>query len=225
MITARNLSKKFGDITALSEVSFDLPDGEFVFLTGPSGSGKTTLLRLILRELKPNGGQLSVAGADVSQIPAGKLPEYRRRIGAVFQDFKLLSDRNVKENIALPLQVRGLDPAAIARATDVAIKLVQLTGRDTLFPSQLSGGELQRVSLARAIVAKPALLLADEPTGNLDPTTARSIVKLLKDIHTELKTTVIIATHNADIVNHYAQRVLTLDKGKLIKDNPRGKYE
>jgi cell division transport system ATP-binding protein len=158
-------------------------------------------------------------------LPARGLPHFRRNIGAVFQDFKLLEDRDVWENVALPLQVRGLKFPAIDPAVKVALELVRLTDRAHLFPSQLSGGELQRVAMARAIVGKPKIVLADEPTGNLDPETAKSIVRLLKDIHAELKTTVLMATHNADIVNNYAQRVISLKNGKLIKDSPTGKYE
>ena len=225
MITARGLTKKFGNITALSDLNLTVGPGEFVFLTGPSGSGKTTLLRLILRDLKPDSGTLLVDSVELNKLPFPKLPHFRRNIGAVFQDFKLLEDRDVWENVALPLQVRGLKFPQVDQAVKVALELVKLADRSHLFPAQLSGGELQRIALARAIVAKPKILLADEPTGNLDPNTGKAIVKLLKDIHTELKTTVLIATHNADIVNSSAQRVVSLKNGKLTKDSPKGKYE
>lgn len=225
MITAHSLTKKFGNITALSNLTLSVNPGEFIFLTGPSGSGKTTLLRLILRDITPDSGTLSVDGFQLSKLPARQLPHYRRNIGAVFQDFKLLDDRDVWENVALPLEVRGLKLPQIDPAVKVALELVKLSDRSHLFPAQLSGGELQRVTLARAIVGKPKIVLADEPTGNLDPTTAKSIVKLLKDIHAELKTTVLMATHNVEIVNLYAQRVVSLKNGKLIKDSPTGKYE
>ena len=218
MISAQHLTKKFGNILALDAVSFDIAPGEFVFLTGPSGSGKTTILRLIMRDLKPDAGKLVLAG------PA-KIHEYRRTIGTVFQDFKLLSDRSVFENVALPLEVMGVKPDDLQKSVKKALELVELTARTDLFPAQLSGGELQRVVLARAIVARPKLILADEPTGNLDPKTARSIVNLLSTIHSELKTTVLMATHNADIVNHQGRRVISLEAGKVTKDSPKGKYE
>ena len=225
MITAHGLTKKFGDIIALNNLTLSVNPGEFVFLTGPSGSGKTTFLRLILRDIVPDSGTLTVDGVQLSKLQTRGLPHFRRNIGAVFQDFKLLEDRDVWENIALPLQVRGLKFPAIDPAVKVALELVKLTDRAHLFPAQLSGGELQRIAMARAIVGKPKIVLADEPTGNLDPETAKSIVKLLKDIHAELKTTVLMATHNVDVVNHYAQRVVSLKNGKLIKDSPTGKYE
>lgn len=225
MITARNLTKKFGDISAVIDLTLSVNPGEFVFLTGPSGSGKTTFLRLIMRDLLPDSGSLIVNNHDLAKLKKKDLPVLRREIGTVFQDFKLLADRDIWENVALPLEVRHLPPSQIDKAVKIALELVGLSDRSSLFPAQLSGGELQRAGLARAIVGKPKMILADEPTGNLDPKTARTIVKLLKDIHAELKTTVVMATHNADIVNLYANRVVSLDKGKLIKDNPKGKYE
>ena len=225
MITARNLTKKFGGITALLDLTLSIGPGEFLFLTGPSGSGKTTLLRLALRDLVPDSGSLVVNNHDLGKLKKKDLPLLRREIGTVFQDFKLLADRSIWENVSLPLEVRRLPKTQIDKAVKIALELVGLTDRATLFPAQLSGGELQRVGLARAIAGKPKLILADEPTGNLDPKTARTIVKLLKDIHTELKTTIVMATHNADIVNLYSQRVVSLDGGKLIKDSPKGKYE
>ncbi|MEK7155195.1 MAG: ATP-binding cassette domain-containing protein [Patescibacteria group bacterium] len=218
MISAQNLTKKFGRIIALDSVSFDITPGEFVFLTGPSGSGKTTLLRLIMREIKPDAGKLTLQG------PV-KIHEYRRTVGTVFQDFKLLADRSVYENIALPLEIMGAVSADIDKAVKKAIDLVELSARTDLFPAQLSGGELQRVAIARAIVTRPKLILADEPTGNLDPKTAKTIVKLLSTIHEQLKTTVLMATHNANIVNHLGKRVIALDLGKVTNDNPKGKYE
>lgn len=225
MISAHGVSKKFGNIIALDGVSFEVGGGEFVFLTGPSGSGKTTVLKLILRELQPDKGTISVDGHDLTKIPVDNLPKYRRAVGMVFQDFKLLADRNVAENVALPLQVRGTTPDDIATAVKQALEVVELGGRAELFPAQLSGGELQRAAMARAIVGRPKIILADEPTGNLDPKTAKLIVKLLRTIHSELKTTVVMATHNADIVNSLSLRVISLDGGKIIKDSPKGKYE
>ena len=225
MISARGITKNFGDITALSDLTFTLEPGEFVYLTGASGSGKTTLLRMILRDLKPDKGELIVNDENLTKLSRSKLPAFRRTIGAVFQDFKLLADRSVAENVSLPLEVRSVKQSDIAAAVKLALDLVGLSQRAQLFPSQLSGGELQRVAMARAVVGNPKLILADEPTGNLDPKTARTIAKLLNDIHAELKTTILMATHNVDIVNHFSHRVLTLDSGKLVKDASHGKYE
>jgi cell division transport system ATP-binding protein len=224
MVSAQSITKKFGDIVALHDISFSIEPGEFVFLTGPSGSGKTTLLRLILRELKSDSGQLIVENTDLIKIKNKDLPKFRRLIGTIFQDYKLLMDRSISENISLPLEVRGTKSSDIKSAVKLALEMVGLTNRAELFPSQLSGGELQRIAIARAIVAKPKMILADEPTGNLDPKTGKEIVKLLKDIHNELKTTVIMSTHNAEIVDHYSLRVINLSGGKLISDNPKGKY-
>ncbi len=225
MVSANNLTKKFGNMAAVDGVSFTIDPGEFVFFTGQSGSGKTTILRLITRDLRADSGELVVDGLNLSKISKSKLPLYRREIGIIFQDFKVLHDRSVAENIALPLEVRGVKPKEIVSAVNIALEMVGLEGRGGLFPSQLSGGEVQRVAIARAVVGKPRLILADEPTGNLDPKTARSIVKLLKEIHTELKTTVIMATHNAEIVNHSSMRVISLTGGKVIRDDKKGKYE
>jgi cell division transport system ATP-binding protein len=225
MITASNLTKRFGDVLALDEVNFTVDPGEFVFLTGPSGSGKTTLLKLILREVTSDKGEIKVNNIDLKKIPLRRLPDYRRNIGIVFQDFRLLTDRNVEENVSLPLEVRGVKPVEALASAKKALDVVGLSKRGKFFPSQLSGGELQRVALARAIVGKPQLILADEPTGNLDPKTAQSIMKLLKAIHDELKTTVLMATHNVDIVNHSSLRVISLADGKISHDSPKGKYE
>lgn len=225
MISARNITKKFGNVSALVDVSLDINPGEFIFLTGASGSGKTTLLRIFLRELLPDKGTLTIDGVDIAKITKRKLPLYRRSLGMVFQDFKILNDRNVFENVSLPLEVGGTKPAEIITKVKKSLDLVGLATKSDLFPAQLSGGELQRVAIARAIVASPKLILADEPTGNLDPKTARGIVKLLQSIHTDLKTTIIMATHNADIVNANAQRVVNLDEGKIVKDSLKGKYE
>ncbi len=225
MITAQGLTKKFGEVVALENITFQVDDGEFVFLTGKSGSGKTTLIRLFLRDLLPSLGTLEINGVDIVKIKSNKLPTFRRDIGVVFQDFKLLNDRNVLENVSLPLMFRGINSSNILSSTKAALEMVDLWDKAQLFPAQLSGGETQRVAIARSIVARPKLLLADEPTGNLDPATAKLILKLLREVHSELKTTVIMATHNADLVNHSSLRVITLDKGKLTRDNQKGKYE
>ncbi len=225
MIKAINLSKKFGGIAALDNISLNIDPGEFVFITGPSGSGKTTLLKLILREYKPDSGELVVNGHDVKKIKRGKLAQYRRTIGPIFQDFRLLFDRNVLENVSIPLEVRSAKSSEIKTAANLALEMVGLTSRAKLFPSQLSGGEVQRVAIARAIVGKPLMLLADEPTGNLDPHTSKNILKLLRDIHQELKTTVLMATHNAELVNHSSLRVVRLENGIIVRDVSSGKYD
>jgi cell division transport system ATP-binding protein len=225
MVQVQNLTKKFGSLSALDNISLSIEPGEFVFLTGASGSGKTTLIRLFIRDLKPDSGSLVINGQDLTTLNPRKLPLFRRDIGTVFQDFKLLSDSNVAENVALPLEVRGIKPTDIASAVKIALEMVGLSSKSQAFPSQLSGGELQRVSLARAIVGRPKLLLADEPTGNLDPKTAAGIVRLMKEIHSHLKTTILMATHNSEIVNTYNLRVISLDKGKVIKDTQQGKYD
>ncbi len=219
MISAQKINKRFGEVVALEDVSFEIENGEFVFLTGKSGSGKTTFMRLLLRELKPDSGELK------TDIVAKTLPEYRQQVGMIFQDFKLLTDRNVWENVALPLLIKGVKNEELHAAVHAAVETVDLTEKMELFPAQLSGGEIQRVAIARAIVARPVLILADEPTGNLDPLTSKSIFKLLKQIHEEFKTTIIMATHNADLVNHGALRVINLEKGKVTKDVVKGKYE
>lgn len=224
MIKFSQVSKKFGKIIALNDVSFEIEPGEFIFITGPSGAGKTTLLRLILKEIVPSEGKIEIDKQDLSGLSPKKIPELRRKIGVVFQDFKLLPDRTVFENAVLPLEVVGAGKKEIERRGEEILKLVGLSDRTELFPAQLAGGELQRVCLARAIMAKPKILLADEPTGNLDPTTSWQIVKLIKKIN-DLGTTIIMCTHNVDIVNSLRERVIRVDKGKVIKDQKEGKYE
>ncbi len=225
MISAQKVSKKFGDILALSDISFKIESGDFVFLTGPSGSGKSTLLRLLLRDLVADAGVLSVDGQDLAKIPPAKLYTFRRQMGVVFQDFKLLMDRSVAENVSLPMEILGAKPVAVAERVMACLKMVGLENRATLFPAQFSGGGLQRVVIARAIINTPKLVLADEPTGNLDPKTSGVIIKLLRQIHADLKATVIVATHNVDIVNKTGARVISLLEGKLLNDVAKGKYE
>lgn len=225
MVSARKLNKKFGDLTALSDLTLDITPGEFVFLTGPSGAGKTTFFRLLLKDINPTSGELVVFDKPLAKLTSDELVKHRRQIGIVFQDYRLLPELNVWENLALPLKFRNLPTKDVDLAVKLALNLVDLSNKSDLFPAQLSGGELQRVSIARSIVGKPKLLLADEPTGNLDPQTAKTITKLLFEIHSELKTTVIMATHNSEIVNTHPTRVISLSSGKVIKDTPKGKYE
>ena len=224
MIKFENVTKKFGEILALKNISFEVEPGEFVFITGPSGAGKTTIVKLILKEILPSEGKIKVDGEDVEKISLGKLPAFRQKIGVVFQDFKLLQDRTVFENVCLPLEVTKKEKKEIEKQVKEVLELVGLKERENLFPAQLAGGELQRTCLARAVISNPKILIADEPTGNLDPTTSWQIVKLLKKIN-KMGTTVIMATHNVDIVDSLKERVIKLDKGEVLKDEKEGKYE
>lgn len=224
MIKFDKVSKKFGGITAVEEISFEIEDGGFVFLTGPSGAGKTTIIKLILREFLPTSGSIFVNDLNLVKIPSRKIHDLRRRIGVVFQDFKLLADRTVFENVALPLEVIGEEEKSVKKKVEEVLGLVGLTERADLFPAQLAGGELQRACLARAVVGNPKTVLADEPTGNLDPATSWQIVKLLKKIN-KLGTTILMATHNVDIVNSLRERVIKMEEGKITRDQTKGGYE
>lgn len=224
MIKFEKVSKKFGEeILALADINLAISDQEFLFITGPSGAGKTTLLRLLIRDLLPSSGSVFFNDWDLGKLPGKKIPHLRRRIGMVFQDFKLLTDRTVFENVALILEILGKKPQEIAEKVGQTLKLVELEKQANLFPLQISGGELQRTVLARAIVAEPEVILADEPTGNLDHKTGWEIVKLLEEIN-KMGATVIMATHNVAIVNRMKKRVVSLEKGKIIKDEKEGKY-
>lgn len=223
MIKFENVSKKFGEVATLDKVNFELKPGEFVFIIGPSGAGKTTLVKLILKDYLPTAGTIKIGGINLEEIPKRKIPDYRRKIGVVFQDFKLLPDRTALENVALALRIFGEKETEIIPKVMEVLGLVGLGERADFFPAQLSAGELQRTCLARAIIGSPEIVLADEPTGNLDLGTARQIVKLLKKIN-EMGKTVIMATHNFEIVNQMKERVIELDKGKLISDQKKGKY-
>lgn len=223
MIKFDNVTKKFGQTTALSKINFEIKPGEFVFVIGPSGAGKTTLIKLILKEYLPTEGTIKVNGINLSQIRKNKIPEYRRKIGVVFQDFKLITDQTVFENVALALKVLKEKEEDIFKKVKNILDLVGLKERADFFPAQLAGGELQRVCLARAVVGDPQIVMADEPTGNLDLGIARQIVSLLEKIN-QMGKTVIMATHNFEIVNTMGKRVIELDKGKLISDEKKGKY-
>lgn len=224
MIRFEKVSKKYSQGTiALDNVSFLINKGEFVFLVGPSGAGKTTILRLLLREILPTKGKIFVEGEDVVKMSKKKVPLLRRKIGAAFQDFKLLFDRTVFENVSLALEILGKKSEEIKREVNKVLSLVGLKDKGSLFPIQLSGGEFQRTVIARAMVAKPKILFADEPTGNLDRDTSWQIVNLLKQIN-KLGTTVIMATHNVEIVDSMSQRVIRLEKGKIVSDKKKGKY-
>ncbi len=224
MIKFKNVTKRFGDLVALDKVSFKVAPGEFLFITGPSGAGKTTIIRLLLRELSPSSGLVEIDGIDLSKLPIKKIPELRQKIGVVFQDFKLLPDQTVFENVALALKVLGKKEEEIGKEVEKVLNLVGLGDRTEAFPSQLAGGELQRTCLARAVVGKPKIVLADEPTGNLDMATGWQITKLLKEINKSGKT-VIMATHNFEIVNSLKERVIEVDGGKVTSDKKKGKYK
>ncbi|MBL7159423.1 ATP-binding cassette domain-containing protein [Candidatus Microgenomates bacterium] len=223
MITFKNVTKKFGEKKVLNKVSFEIASGEFVFLIGPSGAGKTSIIRLAIREFLPSAGKIVIDGEDLTKLSSSKIPFLRRKVGVVFQDFKILSDKTVLENVILVREILG-DGAkdALTKAEEV-LEIVGLKSKKDFFPVQLSAGELQRVCMARAIVSEPKILLADEPTGNLDPATGWELIKLLDKIN-KMGTTVLMATHNVDIVDSFKRRVITLEKGKLIKDEKEGKY-
>lgn len=224
MIAFEEITKKFplGNI-GLDDVSFEIEDNEFVFLVGPSGAGKTTILKLILKDTTPSQGTITVDEWDITSNKFQLVQSLRRKIGMVFQDFKILYDKNVFENIALSLQVVGASNSKIKEGVQESLELVNLSAKAKVFPAQLSAGEIQRVAIARAIVGERNILLADEPTGNLDPKTAWEIVKIFKKL--EGKKTIIIATHNTDIVNSLQKRVIVLKSGKLVKDLRKGGYE
>src|SRR3989339_1457915 len=210
MIQFEQVTKKYpnGQI-ALEDVDLTIEDGEFLFVVGPSGAGKSTLLKLITRETSPTSGQILFNSQSISRIPGGKIPQLRRKIGTVFQDFKLLLNRTVFENVAVPLEVLGKKDSEIEKEVSAVLEKVDLLEKASSFPAQLSGGEVQRTAIARAIVAKPEVLLADEPTGNLDPKSAWGILKLFKEINLS-GTTVIVATHNVELVNKFEERVIAL---------------
>jgi cell division transport system ATP-binding protein len=209
---------------ALSEVDVSIPRGDFVFLVGASGAGKTTFIKLLIREVQPTAGRVTVAGRDLARMRRRDVPRLRRRIGIVFQDFRLLPAKTVFENVAFALEVTGAAGSEIRRRVPMLLNLVGLHQHADHLPTQLSGGEQQRVAIARALVHDPAILIADEPTGNLDPVTSWEIIQLLIQINV-LGTTVLMATHNQEIVNAMRRRVLALEEGKLVRDEPEAAYE
>jgi len=216
LIKLDRVTKSFGRIKAVNDVSFHVDKGEFVFLTGPSGAGKTTIMRLILRELIPDSGSIFFEGHNITNLTEKAVPEYRQKIGVVFQDFKLLPERTVRENVEVALAVLGVAEDEWKTRVDHVLKLTGLLSRSELFPAQLSGGELQRVSLARALVVNPKLILADEPTGNLDWETSEGLMELFEKINKEDKT-IIMATHNKMIVEKLKKRIIKIKDGKIVK--------
>ncbi len=225
MIDLQKVTKQFGNRTvALSEIDLKITEGEFAFLIGSTGSGKTTLLKLLTREYAPTSGKIFVDNEDLNRLKGMSLTRLRRKIGVIFQDFKLLFDRTVFENIALPLEIMGARGKEIKEKVEQTLEIVNLMKQKDLFPAQLSGGEMQRVSIARAVIVEPKIILADEPTGNLDPSTGWDIIKLLRNINKKKMVTVIMASHNVDVVNTLGQRVIRLENGKIKKDEKEGKY-
>jgi len=225
MIRFENVSKTYprSSRPALRNVSLEVERGEFVFVVGQSGSGKSTLLRLVLREERATGGQVLVAGRELAHLPGRKVPALRREIGTVFQDFRLLPNKTVYQNVAFALQVLGRSRHQIRQTVPETLEMVGLDGKEKRLPHELSGGEQQRVAIARAFVNKPAILLCDEPTGNLDPTISLDIVQLLDRIHRG-GTTVVMATHDVDIVDQLRKRVVELKDGEMVRDESRGVY-
>ncbi len=225
MIRLENVTKVYeGGTVAVNEVSLDIQKGEFVFLVGASGSGKSTLIRLLLRDEPVTRGTIWVAGKDITRLPKWKIPYLRRSVGTVFQDFKLLPNKTVAENVAFALEVLGRPRSVIAPQVDQVLELVGLADKKERFPRQLSGGEQQRVSVARAFVNRPPIMLCDEPTGNLDPKTSVEIMKLLDRIN-RTGTTIVMATHDHAIVDAMNRRVVALEAGRVTRDEEAGRYE
>jgi cell division transport system ATP-binding protein len=224
MIELQDVSVSYhNEVTALSHVNLCVGKGEFVFIVGPTGAGKSTLLKLLYREEKPTQGQIVVAGHDLSKLRPREIPYFRRKLGIVFQDFGLLPNKTVYENVAFALRVIGAGRTAIRRQVPQVLDMVGMAHRPDAFPHQLSGGEQQRVAIARALVNDPPLLLADEPTGNLDPDTSLGIVQLLSHINVR-GTTVLVATHDSAIVDRMQRRVLAFARGQLVRDEAQGAY-
>ena len=225
MIEFKNVSKTYEDtgVRALNDVSFFIDKGEFVFLVGPSGAGKSTLTKLLIKEEEPNSGEITVNGFDLGSLTKNHIPYLRRSIGMVFQDFRLLPNKTVYENVAFAMQVIGASRSEIRRNVPNVLALVGLAHKARMKPGQLSGGEQQRVSLARALVNKPPVIIADEPTGNLDPDTANEIMQLLVEIN-KRGTTMIVATHAKNFVDEMHRRVLAIENGALVRDEEEGTY-
>ena len=225
LIEIRAVTKRYNNgVTALCDINLNISKGEFVFVIGASGSGKSTLIKLLYRQEKPTRGEVYVGGINVAKLRNGRVYKLRRKLGIVFQDYKLLPKKTVFENVAFALEIYGLKESEVRKRTIKAIEQVGLKDKLRSYPDELSGGEQQRVSIARAIVNDPKVLICDEPTGNLDPETSMEIMKVIDDINKELGTTIIMATHAKDIVNKMKKRVVTLDKGLIIKDTMKGNY-
>lgn len=225
MIEFKGVSKVYdNNVKALSNVNIKINSGDFVFLVGPSGAGKSTFIKMLLKEVEPTMGEIIVADKELSKVTRRQTPYYRRKIGMVFQDFRLIPTLNVYENVAFAMRVVEASQREIRKRVPMVLSLVWLSHKYKMFPNELSGGEQQRVSLARAIVNNPSVLIADEPTGNLDPETAKEIMGLLEDIN-KAGTTILMATHAKDIVDNMQKRVIAIDKGMIVRDDRKGMYE
>jgi len=219
-----NVSKEYKNgVIALYDINIEINKGEFVFLVGSSGAGKSTLIKLLLKEEGITRGKLYLNGTDITRVPNRRIPFIRRQLGVVFQDFRLLPNKTVYENVAFAMEIIGASPRAIRRRVPTVLSMVDLSRKASSYPDQLSGGEQQRVSIARSIVNNPPVLIADEPTGNLDPDTANDIMKALVDINNR-GTTVLMATHAKEIVNNMRKRVIALENGRIIRDEEKGGY-
>lgn len=223
VIVLDHVTKSYDNTDALEDVSLTIKKGEFVFIVGGSGSGKTTLIKLLLREIEATQGQVYVLGYDLNRIRHRRIPEFRRKIGVVFQDFRLIKEYNVFENVAFAQRVVHTPAKEIRKNVIRVLKQVNLPGKYKMKPKSLAGGEQQRVAIARALVNEPSLLLCDEPTGNLDPLNTREIMQLLEQIN-QSGTTVVVVTHNRDVVNEMCKRVITLQKGVVVSDQEEGTY-
>ncbi len=225
IIAMDHVSKQYSTgVEALSDVSICIHKGEFVFVVGKSGSGKSTFIKLLLKELNPTEGRIFVGGRQVTNLKRKQVSLYRRKIGVVFQDFRLLKNKTVFENIAFAQEIIGMTKRDIARNVPIMLEMVGLKGKEKMYPHELSGGEQQRVAIARALINQPTILLADEPTGNLDPKTAWDIMMLLEEVN-KMGTTVVVVTHNNDVVDVMQKRVINLEDGVLVRDEKKGGYQ
>ncbi len=225
IIALDHVSKQYSTgVEALSDVSIRIHKGEFVFIVGKSGSGKSTFIKLLLKELNPTEGRIFVGGRQVTNLKRKQVSLYRRKIGVVFQDFRLLKNKTVFENVAFAQEIIGMTKRDIARNVPIMLEMVGLKGKEKMYPHELSGGEQQRVAIARALINQPTILLADEPTGNLDPKTAWDIMMLLEEVN-KMGTTVVVVTHNNDVVDVMQKRVINLEDGVLVRDEKKGGYQ
>jgi len=225
IIAMDHISKQYSTgVEALSDVSIRIHEGEFVFVVGKSGSGKSTFIKLLLKELNPTEGRIFVGGRQVTNLKRKQVSLYRRKIGVVFQDFRLLKNKTVFENVAFAQEIIGMTKRDIARNVPIMLEMVGLKGKEKMYPHELSGGEQQRVAIARALINQPTILLADEPTGNLDPKTAWDIMMLLEEVN-KMGTTVVVVTHNNDVVDVMQKRVINLEDGVLVRDEKKGGYQ
>lgn len=217
-VVFNHVNKSFGIINAIKEIDFTVEPGEFMFMVGPSGAGKSTIIKLILNQIQPTSGEIIIDDHPLNKLSKKEIDKIRRQIGVIFQDYQLIPDKTIQENIALALDINNFAPALISEKIENVIKQVNLNNRRHLFPSQLSGGELQRASLARALAVDPKIILADEPTGNLDLENSWNLIKLLKDINEKLGTTIIMTTHNLDIIKSLNKRIISINNGEIISD-------